>query len=411
MSDDLHHFTLPGAVTSSWLDSLRAERDVRAHRLETDPMTLLRPSPVRSLNVPRWMAGLAVLAGVALAPSSAAAQDSAYCRKVRARAVGDAALLFAPSVQGQAIRFPTQNGGAVDTGVTTGSGFQARAGLTWSPLDFYRGFRVLRAGDADCERGEAQITAQHLLRYGEDYGRLHALRKQAEFLEGRTAALSTIMQKNEERLESHVTSLLDANEVRARAAELSRKSVQARGEVARLEARGVDSYRGMLTSLLASLESSNTKYEKEVSHLRTLDGWDLRVSAGVIPQEKPDYYGYVQLGFNFGTFARNASESRYLDARTEELRKARYELRDQLERFREQVKVTSKQAKTEEAIVKAKLDSLASARKALATSDSPNAPHALAVIDLELVGTEAEHVFLTALVMELASLEDHSHGK
>ena len=134
---------------------------------------------------------LTLLVGMGGGSGEAAADDSAYCRKVKARAAGDAALLFAPSVTGQVIRYPSVNGGPVDaTGVTTGNGWQGRVGLSWSPLDFYRGFGVLRAGDADCERGNAQIDAQHLLHYGEDYGRLHALKKQAEYLEGRAAGLT-----------------------------------------------------------------------------------------------------------------------------------------------------------------------------------------------------------------------------
>jgi hypothetical protein len=355
---------------------------------------------------------LTLVGGIGGGSGEAAADDSAYCRKVKARAAGDAALLFAPSVTGQVIRYPSVNGGPVDsTGVTTGNGWQGRVGLSWSPLDFYRGFGVLRAGDADCERGNAQIDAQHLLHYGEDYGRLHALKKQAEYLDGRAAELTELGAKNDERLAAHVTSMLDANEVKARIAELGRKAVQAKAEAAILDARGVEAYRGMLDGLVAQVESSSMKYEREVSHLRDLDGFDVRLTGGVVPHDKAEVYGVLQVGFNFGSLARIPYEAKYLDARAEELKKARYELRDQLMRFREQVRIAAVQASKELQIVTSKLTTLKTARDALKGSESPNAPHAIAVVELELVGAESEQVFLTALVSELSSLEDRSHGK
>lgn len=348
---------------------------------------------------------------VAVAPSDAQAEETSYCRKVHARAGGDAALLFAPTIQAQAIRFPTGQGGTIDAGATSGNGQQVRASLTWSPLDFYRGFGVLSAGDADCARGDAQVTAQRLLHYGEDFGRLHAHKRQVEYFVSREAMVATLLAKSEERLAAHVTSLLDTNELRARAADLDRKKIRARAEVARLEARGVESYRGNVERLAAEVEAKSVSYERELSHLRKLDGFDLRVSAGVIPHDTPQVFGFVQLGFNAGTVARILSEGHYIDARTEELRRARYELRDQLARFAGQLKATRAQALGESAVVTSRVAALVSARQALSASESPNAPHALAVLDLEIIGAEAEVAFLTALISELSTIEDNHNAK
>lgn len=348
---------------------------------------------------------------VAVAPSGAQAEETSYCRKVHARAGGDAALLFAPTIQAQAIRFPTGQGGTIDAGATSGNGQQVRASLSWSPLDFYRGFGVLSAGDADCARGDAQITAQRLLHYGEDFGRLHAHKRQVEYFTSREATVATLLAKSEERLAAHVTSLLDTNELRARAADLDRKKIRARAEVARLEARGVESYRGSVERLAAEVEAKSLSYEREVSHLRKLDGFDLRVSAGVIPHDTPQVFGFVQLGFNAGTVARIINENSYIDARTEELRRARYELRDQLVRFVGQLRATRAQALGESAVVTSRVAALVSARQALSASESPNAPHALAVLDLEIIGAEAEVAFLTALISELSTIEDNHDAK
>ena len=372
-------------------------------------MKARRRNPLSKQALVRLFAAGAALA-VTATSSAAKADDSPYCRKVRAHAAGDAALLVAPTLQAQGVRFP--NNGVADAGVTTGTGYQVRAALSWSPLDFYKGFRVIRMGDADCERQEAVVTAQQVLLYGEDYGRLPAYRKQGEFLAARRGAWNAIVAKNDERLEARVTSLLDANEVRGRAAELDLKVAQVGGNIGRLEARGVDDYRGMLSSLMSAVEDTSMRYEREASHLRSLDAWQLSVTGGVTPLYKPlDYYGVVQIGFNLGAFSRNGSETRYLDARAEELRKARYELREQLRRFRQQVRVTSAQAAREVQIVDSKVASLAGARQSLEHSEATNAPHAMAVIDLELMSAESERVFLTALVSELSRLEENGHGE
>jgi hypothetical protein len=64
------------------------------------------------------------LLAVALAfffPWAAAAQTSPYCRKVRARAAGDAALLMSPRIVVQGIRFPSNGQVEGSAGVVIGA--------------------------------------------------------------------------------------------------------------------------------------------------------------------------------------------------------------------------------------------------------------------------------------------------
>src|SRR5688572_28613470 len=81
----------------------------------------------------------------------AVAQDSPYCRQVRARAASEAGLLMTPRVLVQGIRFP-RGAQQLDSGPTVGDGYQLRTGLAFSPLDFIKGQTLLRVGDADCQR-------------------------------------------------------------------------------------------------------------------------------------------------------------------------------------------------------------------------------------------------------------------
>lgn len=336
---------------------------------------------------------------------SAIAEESAYCEKARARAASDASLLFAPTVQAQGIKFP--NNGTIDSGVTTGAGYQFRASLSISPLDMYKGVRVTRVGEADCERHEVVASARDILAQATDAGRLPALEKQVEFIDSKKTEWEAIAAKTDERVEAHVTSLRDAAEVRARIAAVLRAREQHRGDAERLKLRSVEAFRGSLGQLVAKAEKETMEYERAVSHVRTLDAWDFRVTGGVIPQDKPvDFFGMVVIGFNFGAFHRNSAESRYLDARSRELAQARYELRTQLYQFRTQVKSARAQAKRELEIVDKQAALLAADKATIEKSDISNSAQALSLLSLDSILIESERVYLNTLIAELSRLEN-----
>jgi hypothetical protein len=348
-----------------------------------------------------------VLLGLAALERPAWADDPAYCRKVEERAAADASLLFAPQVQLQAIKFPRN--GAIDVGVTTSTDvYQLRAGLSVSAIDFYKAFGVLSVGDADCQQHRAAADVTDVVNQGTDFGRLDALRKQAAFLEGKKAAWDWILAKTDERLDAHVIVLIEANEVRTRAAELEHKLAQVHGDIARIEAARSPRPRGRLADLVASVEKTTMTYEERASHVRKLAAWDARISGGIVPQDKPiDYYAVVQLGFNFGSFWQNAHEARALDARRDEIKKARYELREQVRRFEAEIGATRAQAQTDLAIVDKRCRTLHAARSALEESNAPGAPHACALVDLELLSLEADKTYLEALVDALARFQEN----
>jgi hypothetical protein len=353
----------------------------------------------------RRLFGLGAALAVVATSFAAHADDAAYCRKVRARAGAEAALLYAPTVQAQGIRFPRN--GTTDSGVTTGTGYQFRAALSFSPLDFYKGFRVERTAEADCRQHDAFITLQEVLAEGADVGRLPALRRQAEALEASRPLCEAIAAKADERFAAHVASLLETSEAHARVTELARKREQVAGEIARLEARGLDSYQGMLSVLIDRADKETMAFEREASHVRSLDAWEVKLSGGIIPQDQPvDYFALVQVGFNFGSFAHNAQESKYLDARLEELKKAKYELREQVRKYRQQIDIGLNQTKREIAIVEKQLAMLRTARAALEHSDAPGAANATALIDLDVATAEAEQAFLTTLVTQLSRFQE-----
>jgi len=339
------------------------------------------------------------------------AQDSTYCRKVRERAASDASLLFAPSVQVQGLKFPSD--GTVDLSVTNGSGYQFRAGLSLSPLDMYRGTRTLRVGEADCQAHELTMTLQELLLAGADFGRLPALRRELAYLDLQESAWGAILAETERRLAAGAATLVDATDVRKRVSDLSRKRAQLKGDVQRLEAMGLDQleHRALSPALIDDAIAAGMRFEDEVSDIRELDPWTLSLTGGVVPQDAHNFFGMVQLGFNVGAFVRHAKEERYLAARAEELRAARYEAPAQFQRFRAQVQAAHDQAQRELDIVSNSLSAARAAREILAAHENaPNASHAVALTDLGLIEGEADRVYLTALVEELTRALETPHG-
>jgi hypothetical protein len=340
-----------------------------------------------------------------LAPRVASADESAYCAKARARAASESALLFAPTAHAAGIKFPSS--GITDTGTTSGAGYQFRASLSFSPLDIYRGFQVRRAGEADCKAQEAGMQGQQAVLVAPDYASLVALRREAEYLDAEEDRKRDLVAKTAERVAAKATTVLEAIDVRRRAAELDRRRAEVAGEIARLEARGVAGPPPPLEDLATEVRRTTMEHERQLSHLRSLDGWSVSVAGGIIPQAKPvDAYGVVQIGINLGAFSRSAAETRYVEAREREVAGARYEVSDQLRRVRAHLHALREQGRREADIVDRELAALASARAALEGSGAPGALHAAAVVTLESMLAGARRAYLTALVAELSTKEN-----
>lgn len=343
---------------------------------------------------------------------SAMAEDSAYCRKVHARAAADSALLYAPTARAEALKLPTaiQPGGRIDP-IGQGTSYQLRAGLSVSAIDIYKGSRLSHVADADCAHHEAVFAAQELLSVGLELGRLAALRDQAAYLESRRDRWEEITRKTNERFEAKTMTLLNVADVRARAASLARRHVQLGADIARLEALGLDKQPASIERLIAAVERTGMRYEREASHVRSLDAWDINVTGGYVPPildaRRSDFFGLVQVSYNLGGPWRNAAESRYLSAREEELKTAKYELRRQLTQFREQARRSNAHAKRELQIVERAIEVLLADRAAVDQSDAPSVFYASAMLELELIGAESDRAYLTTLIRELSRVEEN----
>ncbi|WP_437747561.1 hypothetical protein WMF39_22675 [Sorangium sp. So ce1504] len=343
----------------------------------------------------------AVAAFLLLGRADALAEQPAYCRKVHALAASDAALLMAPQVVVQGIRHPSSN--AIDIGATAGDGYQVRTALSFSPLDFYKGLRVMRLGDAECDLHESSMSIEEILDHGAGAARLVALREQEAYLDAHDQEWRALMKKAEERFSERVITLIDLNEVRNHADALERKLAHVRGEVAQLAAQRLGKPRGSLSAQAAAYARSANRVAREASYVRSLDAWRVRVVSGVIPFPRSDWYGLAEVSFNIGGIAQSIHEDRHLGSRAEELQHASYEVNQRLRRFRDQTRAAIEQARNEVEAVEREISFIVKVRSVLESSDAQGIAHTRDTLALQQLSVDAERVFLRALIEALST--------
>jgi hypothetical protein len=339
------------------------------------------------------------------AEAAIAPAPSPYCRKVRARAAADAALLRAPHLVADAIRFPSSN--RVDLGPTVGNGFQVRAALSFSPTDFYRGGVLGDAGDADCRAHDAGDRVRIGLEGLADLGRLPALRVQAAYLDAHRSEWRALLGKAGEQLAAHLVTMVEYHELRRLTEALERKSASVAGEIDRLEVGGdaLSSPRE-LDALTRTYAAESDAAERAVDHLRALDPWAFKVTGGVIPPlgaQPADWFGIAELSYTLGAPWHARGDAQAAEARADEVRQAHDELPSRLSDAERGLRAELKATKRELAAVDAQLEATEATRASLEGGDAPNLAHARAMLIIEGLDAESDRVFLRALAAALGT--------
>lgn len=342
--------------------------------------------------------------------SVAYAEPSAYCRKIKARASADAALLMSPQLVAQGIRSP--NIGLFDPSVAASTGvYQVRVGLSFSPVDFYKGLKVTSVSDADCERHHAQRNIEELLKQVHDIGKLPALRQQVEYLESQRKQWQTLKRVAAERLDIQAITVMDFNELEKRATSLERRVAEQQGEAERIAARNYADPATEMSLLAGAYTSSSNAYEEEVNGVRSLSAWQLKLSSGIVPLSgqtrgaapapyQIDWYGFLEFSFNFGSL--NGLGGKYLEARQQEVSSAPYELVEMLAAFQRETQARLAQARRELESVERQATSTGKARQLVQQSQAANSAQAVALLQLDEVWLESERRYLTTLADELS---------
>lgn len=332
--------------------------------------------------------------------SGRAAAQSSYCEKVQSRASADAAVLIAPRLFGTGMRFPppSEQPAAEDA-------YQVRIGLALSPIDAYRGIKLMSVGAADCEAHELGEELRRSLDDGTDGPKLDAYRAEAEFLAANQAAWSSLIDRAKERIAIHVITTLEFEDLRRKADGLARTLAQARGFVEQLEARGVTTNPGAGEKAKAYLDTE-MKVESRMTSLKSLDAWGFKVSGGVVPQlhGSVEWFGWAELSYSLGGPIGQSSANDYLRARRAELETARYELPARTRMLDQQVVAELAMAQRELAILDREQAFLSQTAKDLAASDAVSTQQARDQIVLDQLATQSEQVYLQTLITKLALL-------
>lgn len=342
-----------------------------------------------------------------VAANASADESDAYCDKVVARAHADAALLFSPALTVQGVKLPSSSPtDPTSQTATNPNGYQFQTLMVWSPLKAYQGVGTLDVGETDCFQHKNVVHAMYVLNQLSDVGRLQALTKEIEYLEGKQTIVSNILSNTEERLAANVATVSDTLIVRQRALGLERKRVEARGQLNVLISKDAPKTTKDIVALSDAIETSSMGFERATNHVRSLDPWLFDITGGIIPPTSgigTQWFGVIAVGYNFGGFSRLHQDNRYLDARLHELKTARYELRDQLSKFRANTLATMNSANVEIAVIEIELARLAVIRDRLLPTDATNTQTVINAIDLQVIDIEADKVFLQELVVQLTT--------
>ncbi|HKO89714.1 MAG TPA: hypothetical protein VJU61_01095 [Polyangiaceae bacterium] len=315
-------------------------------------------------------------------------------------------LLTTPKIVGQALRFPSS--GRIDPSTITlgNSPVELRAGLSYSPIDAWRGHILGRVGDADCREHSAGQVIERLLLRETDQAQLGARRAQAAYLMARRPEWQGLLVKADAELQAGLLTLVELHELRRLTQELERKRVQAEMEVTRLEvqreaapvaARDAISARGYLQEAGA--------LEREVAALRSLDPWTFTLTGGVVPdQERVQWFGFAEVSYSLGGLFRGAAEERYMRARADELRQAPYELTGKLEFFRRMVAAEVQNSQRELLVIEAELADVGQTLARLEGVDARSGSQGRARLTIERISIEADAVLLRTQARELTLL-------
>jgi hypothetical protein len=339
----------------------------------------------------------------------ALAEESAYCRKVRAHASADAALFSAPRLFVDGIRFPSSQ--RLDLGPTVGKNLQARIGASYSPLDLYRAMRLATLSEADCEHHESAEDIALVLADAVDFGRIPARRQQVAYLDAHRNEWVTLLAKASDGLKVGAITAMEFHELRRLTQVLERKSETARGEAERLEARAAKHVSVNWDMLAEQYAERANKLEREVLRLRALDPWGVKLSGGVIPlpDQPVDWFALVEVSYNLGGIFRDRQEDLALLARSDEVKHARYELPSRLGEMSKEVQVEIERASRELGVVQNELAFIQKTRGALDGADAPNVVHARATLAIEQYSIESDVVYLQTLVASLSTLAKVPH--
>ncbi len=359
---------------------------------------------LRARGLRRVVAAVAVSMTATVWPVAVAHAEgpSDYCQKVTANAEADAALLIAPTAHVQLIRYPN-NGAADPSGFQLGHGLQPRAALSVGFVDIYKAFGVLDVARAECSRHASASSLEEIVAQRGDIGRLPALERKLAFLREQSGAVQELVRNAEERFAAHTTTLPEVQDLRIHALSFTRHLAETELEISMIKARGLTMPAESLSDVLRSYEVSSVETEERIAHVRNLEPWRFGVVGGVAANPTVDAYGIAELSYNFGGLFSVGATRRAVDARANELKNARYEMRHQIETVVRELRANADQSRRLAKAIEDELVRMMRERASVESADAPNKQTVIAAMTLQMIDLEAEQRFLATLAAAQSS--------
>ena len=353
----------------------------------------------------------AALAGLALCcvwATWAHGEESSYCRKVRARAQRDAALLLWPKLMAEAVRFPSLAEGLGPT--LGGTGVQVRLGASISLIDIVRGARLGAAADAECELHEVSEVLRSSLLQSADEATQASLDGQVAFLRAHRQEWEALLEQAGDRLDAGVITIIELEALRRAVIELERKLALSAGEAERLgHTLGRSTPASAWGPLARRYVEGAMGLERHAEGARALGALHVGLTGGVIPGfDRPsEWFGLFVISYQLGGLFGMPASRRYLEARQEELEHADEELPAKASQVQLEVGAKTAKAWRELQVVEGALATTTMTLEALAGSSATIAEHARATVRLEQVSLESDRIYLSTLIERLSCLSTH----
>lgn len=334
-------------------------------------------------------------------PGAAHAQESARCRRTRATAESQAYLLVSPSLWVEGVHVP-RVGDETGAGLIVGGEYQLRAALSWSPLDVARGVLVMEQASSECALIDAATRVREVLELGDAVGELAARRSERQVLSEAEDEIASLLAHAEAQVDAGVGTRSQLAGIRSEALRLSRRAAQLDAEIAALleAGHGEAVSAAGLEADLDAYEARALDLESDRSTLRRLSPFTVGLRGGVLPGDRVDWFGQVQVGINLGVIAQNIAEDALLEARRDELRDDADELRAHATRFVERLQVSLPGLRQELAHIDALIAVQNTQRELLEGLDSSEVDGARALNALLSIGLAAERAHLATLIAE-----------
>jgi hypothetical protein len=359
----------------------------------------------------RVLGWLSVGALIWAAPGQPRADGSAYCRKVRAQAGQQSALLSWPTVTLSGYRFPS---GGAGLGPTFGDNLQTRIGVSYSLTGALQASRLGDEAEIDCDLQDAWQALHDRIQEADGDASLPALRAQVAFLELRRDSWRGLLKRANEQLAAGVISALETEELRRSVATLERRLESLRGARERLEARSPAAPAPGIGALAEKVARRSTELAAERARVAAFDAFQVKLTAGAIPDftgSGASWFGQIELSYNLGRIAQAREATRWVDARAEEVKQARYELPAQAAGSQRDLRARLGQAQRELRVVQEDLESIRSLRTALERSSATKADQVHSNLVVEELWVESDRIYLEALIEALSRITEEAPAR